>query len=145
MLLYVLVILSIILPIIAQLLLLKKFGSDLSGAIEGIFSGELSQPMVKKAMTVIGKMGGDRQSVNSIKNKLAKGAISKNLGLIKILAEKFVGIDFDELVDEYGAENILTAVQELAPKLGIDVNNIAQSLNIASGSGVNESNPYLKG
>jgi len=81
-------------------------------------------------MSIIGKQGGDAKAQNAIKDRVAKAFISKNYGLLKIGAEKLLGIDVDDLIDEYGAENIMTALQDLAPKLGWDLSKgLGQGLN----------------
>jgi len=109
---------------VSQFFIIKKFGNAIVKNIGEGLNELLGTEVVKRGMSIIGKQGGDTKAVNAIKNKLAKGAINKNYGMIKILAEQVVGIDVDELIEEYGAENILTAVSQLGPKLGIDISSI---------------------
>lgn len=90
---------------------------------------------IPRALGVLGKSGGDRRSVNLIKGEMAKGFIDKNYGLIKIIADRVLGIDADELIDEYGAENILTAIGEIGPKLGLNLEKGLEGLNIGSNIG----------
>jgi len=72
-------------------------------------------------MSIIGKKGGDAKAQNAIKSRVAKAFIDKNYGVMKIAAEKFLGLDVDELIDDYGAENIIGALREFLPQLGIDL------------------------
>lgn len=129
----VLVCLSIVVPVIAQVILLKSLGKQLSAGINEFIENlneQFINPTTKRAMSIVGKMGGDAKAVNAIKGKLAKGFIDQNYGVIKIVAEKVLGVDVDDLIDEYGAGNILTAIQDFAPKLGLDLSKGLKGLNI---------------
>lgn len=103
-----------------MLLLLKKFGRDVSEALQNVFT-TLSGENVKRAMTIIGKQGGDTKAQNAIKSRVAKAFINKNYGVYKIAAEKLIGLDVDELIEDYGAENIISALKDFLPSLGIDI------------------------
>lgn len=115
---------SLVILFILQIVTFRKFGNAIIENIGEGINTLLGEEPVKRAMSIIGKKGGDTKAVNAIKNKLAKGTIQQNYGMLKMLGEKFLGVDVDEMIDEYGAENILTAVSQLAPKLGIDVNSL---------------------
>lgn len=141
----IIVILCTIATIAFQLFYFRKFhkfilqlGQEMSGGINQFvedLNENLSGPMISKAMGIIGKQGGDRKSINAIKEKVTKGYIDKNLGVFKIIADKVAGIDVDELVEDYGAENILAAIGELGPSIGlnigkgVDLKSITQNLN----------------
>lgn len=136
---------SIALLFFWQLFLLKRLGNEISVGINGFtesFNQIFEKDTVKRAMSIVGKMGGDTKSVNAIKNTMAKGFIEQNYGLIKMVADQVLGIDADEMIERYGAENILTAIQQLAPKLGIDLssvlNNGLKSLNVDGNININQ-------
>lgn len=115
-------ILSTVLTSIIMLLLLRKLGKDLSEGIGGFIESineMFAQPMVKRAMSFIGRKGGDALSQKNLANKVASGYIKKNYGALKMLGEQVLGIDVDDMIEEYGAENILAVVQKYAPQLGL--------------------------
>ena len=115
---------------VLNIIILRKFGNSIIENIGQGLNTVMGSENVKRAMSIIGKQGGNAKAVNAIKDKMAKGFINKNYGLIKIVAERLGGIDVDELIDDYGAENILSAVQQLAPQLGFDINAFLSGQNI---------------
>lgn len=121
--------------------IIRKFGTSLIKNIASGVNEVFGKTTVKRAMSIVGKQGGDTKAVNAITNKIAKGFINQNYGLIKIAAEKIGGVNFDELVDDYGAENILVAVQKIAPSLGIDLNSMIA--NFGGGQKLNTSEPIV--
>ena len=139
---------NLIIPIVSSLFqlflsifLIYRIGSMLKKTLAGMFT----DPMVKKSMTVLGKMGGDRKSINAAKEKMAKDLINKQYGKYKPIVEAVAGIDVDEYLEEHGALNVLEAVREFAPVLGIDLQNIgANVLSPGNKSNTGLKNPYLE-
>jgi len=91
---------------------LKGFMAQAIGDVADNFIEGLA-PTMKKGFSLAGSLGGDAKSVKSIQNKVAKGFINENYGGLKMLAEKMVGIDVDELIEDYGAANVIKAIQGL--------------------------------
>lgn len=115
------------------ILVLRKFSGELVAGITE-FVENLEQgfgAVVKRGYSLMGKAGGDSKAQSAIQNKLAKGFIDKNYGLIKIAADKIFGVDVDELIEEYGAVNIIQAIQQIAPQMGVDLSNLGD-LNLSS-------------
>ena len=115
---------SLVIAIVWPFILFKMIGREISAVF--------NNPAIKAVLGSWGKQGGDKTAIGEIKNKMAKGYIDKNLGLIKIAADKVLGINVDDMLEEYGAENIITAIQQLAPKLGFDLSKGLEGLNIGS-------------
>lgn len=129
--------LSAALTLIGLFLLLKKLGNDIGNAFS-LFGEIFEKPTVSRAMSIIGQKGGDSKSQREIQNKIAASFINKNYGLIKMLGEQMIGIDVDGLIEEYGAINILKAIREIAPQLGININDLTSGLKIP---GISSSKP----
>lgn len=101
-------------------LLLRKFGNSLILNIAEGLKEIFEKPTVKRGFALMGSLGGDARAQKNIEATLAKGFIDKNYGLIKMMGEKVLGLDVDDLIEEYGPENIIGAMQNLLPKLGIN-------------------------
>ena len=128
---------------LVQLFFFRKLGGQISGALDS-FIEKVVNPQTKRAFTHLASMGGDAKAVKEIQGKLAKGAINKNYGLLKIAAEKFLGIDVDDLIEEYGAPNILQAIQGMGLDLSSFTGNGLEGLNIGLAKGNTGENPYLR-
>ena len=136
------------------IIVLKVFGSQLAGELTG-FSEDLNELLgsegVKRAMSIIGGKGGDSRSQKIIKNKLAEGFIEKNYGLLKMAGEQILGIDVDDMIEQYGAENVIQAITSISGSLGIDIKNmnvedlmgsLQKGLNSGNASNTGELNRY---
>lgn len=129
-------IITVFVVLLGIFLMLKKLGNDIGEAFTGFidnFNKSMTDPTVKKAFSIIGSQGGNTKAQGVIKDKIAKGYIQKNYGTLKILADKVLGIDVDEMIEDYGAENVLSAVQSLTGQLGIE-GGIPQGLGIPMGN-----------
>ena len=72
----------------------------------------------------MGSLGGDAKAIKGAEDKMAKEFINKNYGLIKIAADKFLGVDVDEILEDYGAANVMSALVNFGNKMGVDINSI---------------------
>jgi len=132
---------SLISLVVVQIIVFRKFGNafvqNIGDGINQLFGKET----VKRAMTIVGKQGGDTKAVNAIKGQLAKGFIDKNYGMVKMVAQEVAGVDVDGMMGKYGAENILVAVRQFAPALGIDLDKMIA--NFMGGQGLNTNQPVV--
>jgi len=74
---------------------------------------ETISPTVKKGFSLAGKLGGDTKAIGNIQAKMATGFINKNYGTLKMVAQEVLGIDVDDMIETYGAANVIKAVQGL--------------------------------
>lgn len=129
-------------------ILFRKFKHDLeleSNDLLEQVQEKFLDPVVKRSMGIAGKMGGDVKAVGAIKKRMSKAFIDKHYGMLKIAADKILGINVDDLIDEYGAENILTAVSELGPRLGFDASQMMQDLGTPKNLLMNKNPKMSKG
>jgi len=92
---------------------LNDVGENLSESIKEIFVN----PTVKKGFTLAANLGGEAVQVKAVEKKLAEGALDTQLGGLKIIAKQVLGIDIDEMVEEYGATAVLQAANNFLPML----------------------------
>lgn len=108
---------SFVLTSIFLLWLLRKLKSDLQVALEDFPTAlgekfqEFFSPVVKRGMSIAGKMGGDAKAISHIQNKVATGFLNQNYGTLKMLGEQVLGLDIDGLIEDYGAANVIKAFQ----------------------------------
>jgi len=124
---------SLVCSFVAQWYWLKKFGSNLSGEFGGFITDlkeNLINPQTKRAFSHMAKMGGDSKAIDNIKENIARDVIQNKYGRYLPFIEKGLGIDVNSYLEEYGASNILKAVQEIAPDLGIDLSKGLEGLSI---------------
>lgn len=58
---------------------------DVGGGITEDLKGIFEKPMVKRAMSTLGKQGGEARASNALKNKVAEKALGQNILLKKAL------------------------------------------------------------
>jgi len=118
-----------------QFLMLKILGRNMSAEINGFitdFKDNLLNPQTKRAFSHMAKMGGDRKSVEAVKENISMAIIQEKFGKYIPLIEMGTGIKIQDYLDQYGASNILKAVSELAPELGFDLGKGLEGLSISS-------------
>lgn len=128
-------ILTVFLTLLGVFLLLRKLGGDIAAAFTGFitaFKENALDPNVSKAFSLMGTLGGNTKAQNALKDRLAKGYIEKNYGGLKLLADKVLGIDVDEIIEDYGAENVLGAVQSLTQQLGVNGGGLPPGLGLGT-------------
>ncbi|MFX1476238.1 MAG: hypothetical protein ACFFCO_12285 [Promethearchaeota archaeon] len=89
-----------------------QFSEKLSGVLSDAIT-----PTVKKGFSMAGSLGGEAKAAKELQNRMAKGFIDTNFGELKMLAEQVLGIDVEDLMDQYGAPTVLKAVQGFLPML----------------------------
>jgi len=112
------------------------------------FEGIMSQPLVKGAMTNLGKMGGEARAENLIVDQMATDMLdSPQFAAIRMGAEA-LGLDIEGYIEKHGAIKTLTAAQQLAKVAGIDLMKIdlANLGGVLSqpGSSSSGTNPYFR-
>lgn len=113
--------------------------------IGDLFESILSTPTVKGAMSVLGKKSADASASRKIVDSLATDILSgPKLKALKMGAKQ-IGIDVDQYIEENGALETLSGIQEIAGYLGIDVNQILQGgvSELSSPGQPGGSSPYL--
>jgi len=123
----------------------------MQGAIDIIgeaFEGILSQPIVKGAMTNLGKMGGDARAENMIVDQMAVDLLDSPQFAAARMGAEALGLDIEGYIEKHGAIKTITAAQQLGKLAGIDImkidlNNLAGSLALPRGS-TNSNNPYFR-
>ena len=114
-----------------------------------LFTGEVTEPNVKRAMSILGKESGKVRTQEAVTNKLATQVLSgPQLAGLK-MAAKAVGIDLDDMIEEYGAVETIQGLSQLGSMLGIDVSQLLSSgitQGINTQQGVSKTTgEYLKG
>ena len=109
-----------------------------------------AQPIVKGAMTTLGKQGGAAMQHKAITNKMALDVLaSPKMSALKLLAKTTLNIDVDQYIEENGAVQTLGAAQELAGLVGVDLNQLMagglNGANLAVGHEANGNNYHLPG
>ena len=122
----------------------------MQGAIDIIgeaFEGILSQPIVKGAMTNLGKMGGDARAENMIVDQMAVDMLDSPQFAAARMGAEALGLDIEGYIEKHGAIKTLKAAQQLASIAGIDLMKIDLS-NLGSlalpGGSSPSSNPYFR-
>jgi hypothetical protein len=77
--------------------------------------GSLISPVVKKGFSLAGSLGGEAKATKELQGRLAKNFIDTNYGEIKMVAERVLNIDVDELIEDYGAPTVIKAIQGFLP------------------------------
>ena len=108
------------------------------------FEGIMSQPIVKGAMTNLGKMGGDARAESILVDSMAADMLDSPQFAGYIMAAEALGLDIQGYIDKHGAVKTIAAAQQLAGMAGIDLMNIdLSSLAKPGGAPSSGSNPYL--
>ncbi|GAG72221.1 unnamed protein product [marine sediment metagenome] len=129
--------------------ILASIDERIQGAIDGVgeaLNEVFAKPVVKGAMTNLGKMGGAAMQNKSLMNKMAMDVLSgPKLQGLKMIAKQALNIDVDEYIEENGPIATLQAAQGIGDLVGIDVMAVLSgSLNGANLSvGAESDNPYL--
>jgi len=114
-------------------------------SLGGVFSEIFEKPAVSRAMTVLGKKGGEARAETAVVGKIASDVLNgpKFAGLK--MAASALGLDIDSYIEEHGALATIQAMQSLGGMLGININDVLSGgMNLAVGSEVNGGkNPYL--
>ena len=85
------------------------------------FEGIMSQPIVKGAMTNLGKMGGDAKAENQLIDQMAVDLLdSDQFAAIKMGAEA-LGLDVEGYIEKHGAIKTLKAAKQIGALAGIDI------------------------
>jgi len=98
--------------IIGNLFLKKAF--EIASSMIGDM---LTKPAVSKAMGILGKKSGESRRNSAMENEIATSIINKTIGPYKLLITKVIGIDIDEMIEEYGAMEVLNTLQQFLPLL----------------------------
>jgi hypothetical protein len=118
---------EIIIPVIAQIvvlgvaiLYLTKFYLPrfTQQAINDIFlelQEKVLNPNVKRAMSIIGSQGAENRDLKLAEEHFSSQVIDSQIGDIKPLLQNFLGIDLDEMIEKYGASNILKLINKYLP------------------------------
>lgn len=108
----------------------------------------LGKPLVKGAMSTLGKKSGEVRGNLALEEDLALDILnSPQLEGIKLIASQF-GIDIDAYIQEKGAVKTLKAAESLAGMLGMDLPTLLMQgiggLNNPNEHVLGDNNPYLK-
>lgn len=114
---------------------------QLGDTLEEVFTA----PMAKRAMSIIGKQGGNSASQSGLVDKMAQDILNgPQLAGIKMIGSA-LGLDIDGYLEDHGAMNTLAAIKQFAPMMNIDLGNVAVE-GLSAFQGNNPSggkNPYL--
>lgn len=121
-------VLTVALTVAIQTLLIVFLGNKfLKFAFSKI--GELfTQPVVAKAFGILGGKSGESRRNKALENEIAGSVIDSTIGKFKPILGA-LGIDIDDLIDRYGATEVLGMVNTFLPMLknaGIDVGALMQ-------------------
>lgn len=118
----------------------------MQGAIDIIgeaFEGIISSPMVKGAMTTLGKKGGEARAENILVDTMAVDLLDSPQFAGYRMAAEALGLDIEGYIEKHGAVKTLKSIQSLASIAGIDIMKLdLGSLATPGGSG-GSGNPYL--
>ena len=95
---------------------IQEFGEQFATQLGEAFKEQLT-PTVSKAFGIIGSQGGEAKAVKHLQGKLATSFIDNNYGELKMLAETVLGIDIDEMIQDYGAPTVIKTIQSFLPLL----------------------------
>jgi len=113
------------------------------------FESIMTQPVVKGAMTTLGKMGGDAKAESGLVDQMAIDMLdSDQFATIRMGAEA-LGLDIEGYIEKNGAIKTLKAAKQLGAIAGIDImnldlSNLTGSLALPGGQPGSSHNPYLK-
>ena len=87
-----------------------KFAFD---KVQAVFAA----PTMQKAFGILGGKSGESRRNKALESEIATGIINKMIGPFKLIIEKVVGINIDEMIEEYGAMEVLNTLQTFLPML----------------------------
>jgi len=108
---------------------INRFSQQLLGFFE--------KGIVKQGMSILGKKSGESRRNKSLENKIASGVIENTIGKWK-LPLKIIGVDLDELLEEYEPLELLETLNTFLPLLkgaGVDITQLNPQSLISSGIG----------
>lgn len=113
------------------------------GTIRESFEGILTQPVVKGAMTTLGKMGGDAKAESQLIDTMAVDLLdSPQFSAIRMGAEA-LGLDIEGYIEKHGAIKTLKAAQQLGFVAGIDIMKLdLESLSLPGAGQASTSGPH---
>lgn len=108
------------------------------------FEEIMSQPLVKGAMTNLGKKGGEARAENILVDSMAGDILdSPQFAAGRAIAEG-LGIDIDGYIEKNGALKTIAAAKQIAAVAGIDLMNIDMGNLAVPGGATSSGNPYLR-
>jgi len=108
---------------------INRFSQQLLGFFE--------KGIVKQGMSILGKKSGESRRNKSLENKIASGVIENTIGKWK-LPLKIIGVDLDELLEEYEPLELLQTLNTFLPLLkgaGVDITKLNPQSLISSSAG----------
>lgn len=110
------------------------------------FEGILSQPIVKGAMTTLGKKGGEARAEGILVDQMAVDMLDSPQFAGYIMGAEALGLDISGYIEKHGAVKTIAAAQQLASMAGIDLMNIDLSSLSKPGGGSpgSSSNPFFR-
>lgn len=116
------------------------FKRETKNTIDSIFG----QPIVKGAMSVLGKKSGEVRHESAMMDQVATQLLSNPKVQVLKSIGKQLGFDVDQMIEEQGAASVVEQVLAGADMLGIDVASILSGeLNSAGSQQTSTDNPYL--
>jgi len=104
---------SFVLTIVVGLIAYRRIKNTIWDTINAWgqqFVEEAINPTVSKAFGIIGSQGGTAKATKELQGKMAKGFLNNQMGELRMLGEQVLGLDFDDLIDQYGATTVMKAV-----------------------------------
>lgn len=120
--------------------------------IKEAFSEVLTQPLVKRAMTIISTQGVQAREENSLTrdensliNDMATDMLESPQFSVIRMGAKTMGLDIESYIEENGALKTIQAVQQLSKVAGIDLMKLdLGKLSISGNNPKGSGNPYLR-
>jgi len=135
-------ILTIVLTVVVQSIVGVLLGIRLLNVAFDKLSGFFG-PAISRTFGEMGKKSGESRRNKALENKVATSIINKQIGPFKIIADKVLGLNIDELIDEYGAMEVLNMAQQFLPMLQGMGLNPQELMGQLSGVGNKLINPKL--
>lgn len=127
---------------LAVLWMTRRYINDTINSVIDAFEENITSPMAKRAMSILGTKSGEVRGQNAMVEKIAGDVLNgPKMAAIKIGASA-LGLDLDSYVEEHGALQTLQGMQSVAGMLGIDINTMLSGGGQVQGS-VGGKNPYI--
>ncbi len=87
---------------------------------------KIFNPMISAGASLLGQKSGSNRATRAVTNEVAEQILSTpKLAGMKMIASN-LGFDIDGMIEEHGALETLTGIQQVLSMLGIDVMKVAQ-------------------
>lgn len=121
-------ILIIAATVILQSVVILVIGNRFLKFAAQMVSKMFTEPTIAKAFGILGGKSGENRRNKALENEIASDVIGATIGKFKPILGA-IGIDIDDLIERYGAMEVLGMVNTFLPMLknaGIDVSSLMQ-------------------